>query len=142
MHSSYSTLLVYSYQWCMYMLQKRVKKKRTHKKKPRLPKGFDPSQPNGGLPPPDPERWLPKWERSDFKKKKKKSSARDKETKSGGAQVRRLQTWLHSHGFLFACFHEGLLRSLRSSPCLSSLFLSLFGACMDGCLCFRSVPHP
>eukprot|EP00967_Tisochrysis_lutea_P055077 scaffold69069_cov17-Tisochrysis_lutea.AAC.2 len=66
--------------------QKRVKKKRTHKRKPRLPKGYDPSQPNGGLPPPDPERWLPKWERSDFKKKKKKSSARDRDTKGGGAQ--------------------------------------------------------
>mmetsp|Transcript_4931 Transcript_4931/g.11687 ORF Transcript_4931/g.11687 Transcript_4931/m.11687 type:complete len:155 (+) Transcript_4931:116-580(+) len=66
--------------------KKRVKKKRTHKRKPRLPKGYDPSQPNGGLPPPDPERWLPKWERSDFKKKKKKSSARDRDTKGGGAQ--------------------------------------------------------
>ncbi|KAF5841478.1 hypothetical protein DUNSADRAFT_12643 [Dunaliella salina] len=66
--------------------KKRVKKKRTHKRKPRLPKGYDPSQPNGGLPPPDPERWLPKWERSDFKKKKKKSSARDRDTKGGSAQ--------------------------------------------------------
>jgi len=70
------------------MPQKRVKKKRTHKKKPKLPKGFDPSLPNNGIPPPDPERWLPKWERSDFKRKKKKSSARDKDTKGGGAQVR------------------------------------------------------
>ncbi len=44
---------------------KRAKKKR----KPRLPKGYDPTKPNGGLPPPDPERWLPKWQRSDAKKK-------------------------------------------------------------------------
>ena len=47
--------------------QKRSKKK----KKPRLPKAYDPTKPNGGLPPPDPERWLPKWQRSDAKKKKK-----------------------------------------------------------------------
>ncbi|KIY95778.1 subunit of the signal recognition particle [Monoraphidium neglectum] len=47
-----------------------AKKKR--KRKQRLPKGYDPSKPNGGLPPPDPERWLPKWQRSDFKKKQKR----------------------------------------------------------------------
>lgn len=43
----------------------RQKKKR--KRKPRLPKGFDPENP--GIQP-DPERWLPKWQRSDFKKKR------------------------------------------------------------------------
>lgn len=48
--------------------QKRAKRKR----KPRYPKGYDPSKPNGGLPPPDPERWLPKWQRSDAKKKQKR----------------------------------------------------------------------
>jgi hypothetical protein len=42
------------------------------KRKPRYPKGYDPSKPNGGLPPPDPERWLPKWQRSDYKKKQKR----------------------------------------------------------------------
>lgn len=47
-----------------------AKKKR--KKKPRYPKGYDPSKPNGGLPAPDPERWLPKWQRSDYKKKQKR----------------------------------------------------------------------
>jgi signal recognition particle subunit SRP72 len=47
-----------------------AKKKR--KKKPRLPKGYDPTKPNGGLPPPDPERWLPKWQRADYKKKQKR----------------------------------------------------------------------
>lgn len=66
--------------------QARVRKKRA-RRKPRLPKGYDPSLPGGGLPPPDPERWLPKWERSDFKKKKKKSSARDKDTKSSQVRV-------------------------------------------------------
>jgi signal recognition particle subunit SRP72 len=42
------------------------------KRKPRYPKGYDPSKPSGGLPPPDPERWLPKWQRSDYKKKQKR----------------------------------------------------------------------
>lgn len=42
------------------------------KRKPRYPKGYDPSKPNGGLPAPDPERWLPKWQRSDAKKKQKR----------------------------------------------------------------------
>eukprot|EP00955_Chlamydomonas_euryale_P081676 363611-Chlamydomonas_euryale.AAC.17 len=50
--------------------------KRSRKKKARKPKGFDPALPNGGLPPPDPERWLPKWQRSDFKKKKATSAMR------------------------------------------------------------------
>mmetsp|Transcript_20977 Transcript_20977/g.35805 ORF Transcript_20977/g.35805 Transcript_20977/m.35805 type:complete len:705 (-) Transcript_20977:159-2273(-) len=51
------------------------KKAKRHK---RLPKGYNPALPGGGMPPPDPERWLPKWQRSDFKKKKLKSSAREK----------------------------------------------------------------
>lgn len=33
----------------------------------RYPKNFDPKNPG---PLPNPERWLPKWERKDFKKKK------------------------------------------------------------------------
>ena len=41
------------------------------KKKPRYPKGFDPSKSNA---PPDPERWLPKWQRKAFKKLKKKKN--------------------------------------------------------------------
>ena len=48
-----------------------AKKKR--KRRVRLPKGFDPAAPG---PPPDPERWLPKWQRSDFKKKRR--SRKDK----------------------------------------------------------------
>lgn len=53
-------------------------KKSRKKKKPRYPKSYDPSKPNGGLPPPDPERWLPKWQRSDAKKKKTRQRDRNK----------------------------------------------------------------
>ena len=44
-----------------------IPKKRTHKT--RYPKSYDPANP-GQLP--DPERWLPKWQRSRFKKMAKK----------------------------------------------------------------------
>ncbi len=43
------------------------KDKKRRKRKKRLPAGFDPANPG---PLPDPERWLPKWQRSDFKKKR------------------------------------------------------------------------
>jgi SRP72 RNA-binding domain len=43
-------------------------KKKSKKRKPRYPVGFDPANPG---PPPDPERWLAKWQRSDFKKPRK-----------------------------------------------------------------------
>ncbi len=46
--------------------QPQAKKKR--KRKVRHPKDFDPANPG---PMPHPERWLPKWQRSDFKKKRK-----------------------------------------------------------------------
>lgn len=39
------------------------------KKRVRYPKNFDPANPG---PLPDPERWLPKWQRSRFKKMAKK----------------------------------------------------------------------
>jgi hypothetical protein len=45
-----------------------IPKKRS-KKTVRYPKDFDPNVPN---PPVDPERWLPKWQRSRFKKLAKK----------------------------------------------------------------------
>ena len=45
-----------------------IPKKRKNKKI-RYPKDFDPKMP--GLPP-DPERWLPKWQRAKFKKMAKK----------------------------------------------------------------------
>lgn len=47
----------------------RVKKgRKRRKKKPRYPKGFDPANPG---PPPDPERWLPRKERSTYRPKRK-----------------------------------------------------------------------
>lgn len=46
------------------------KKKRKRKHKPKYPKGFDPKNPNN--PKPDPERWLPKSQRKEFKKKGRK----------------------------------------------------------------------
>lgn len=44
-----------------------IPKKRN--KKVKYPKGFDHENPG---PPPDPERWLPKWQRSKYKKLAKK----------------------------------------------------------------------
>ncbi|XP_068325995.1 uncharacterized protein [Pyrus communis] len=57
----------------------KAKAKRKRKRKPKYPKGFDPANPG---PPPDPERWLPKRERSSYRPKRK-----DKRT----AQVRGSQ---------------------------------------------------
>uniref|UniRef100_A0A7S0RTI0 Signal recognition particle subunit SRP72 n=1 Tax=Chlamydomonas leiostraca TaxID=1034604 RepID=A0A7S0RTI0_9CHLO len=54
------------------------KKKDRAKRKRRLPKGYNPDLPNGGLPTPDPERWLPKWQRTETKRRKKTSAAREK----------------------------------------------------------------
>ena len=45
-----------------------VASKKRRKKKPRLPKNFDPRVH------PNPERWTPKWERSAFKRMKKKKA--------------------------------------------------------------------
>jgi signal recognition particle subunit SRP72 len=53
-----------------------AKKKQKKKRKPRLPKNFDPNVP------PDPERWLPRYERSQFKRKKDKR-AREKDVSRG-----------------------------------------------------------
>lgn len=50
--------------------KEKTKKKR--KRKPKYPKGFDPANPG---PPPDPERWLPKRERSTFRPKRKDKRA-------------------------------------------------------------------
>lgn len=51
-------------------MKEKPKKKR--KRKPRCPKGFDPENPG---PPPDPERWLPKRERSTYRPKRKDKRA-------------------------------------------------------------------
>ncbi|TVU36231.1 hypothetical protein EJB05_18168 [Eragrostis curvula] len=56
---------------------KKLKPKK-RKRKPRYPKGFDPANPG---PPPDPERWLPKRERSSYRPKRK-----DKRAQVRGAQ--------------------------------------------------------
>ncbi|KAF3320260.1 signal recognition particle subunit SRP72 [Carex littledalei] len=53
-------------------------KAKKRKRKPKYPKGFDPANPG---PPPDPERWLPKRERSTYRPKRK-----DKRAQIRGAQ--------------------------------------------------------
>lgn len=58
-------------------------KSKKRKRKPRLPKGFDPANPGPG---PDPERWLPKRERSSYRPKKK--DKRGQVRGSQGAVVR------------------------------------------------------
>jgi len=59
----------------------KARKKRN--RKPILPKGFDPANPG---PPPDPERWLPKTQRSDFRKKKRGQHLRAQQTSVKGSQ--------------------------------------------------------
>lgn len=54
------------------------KSRKRKKRKPRYSKDYDPANPG---PPPDPERWLPKWQRSDVKKPRK--SRRIKEAVKG-----------------------------------------------------------
>lgn len=63
--------------------EKAAKAKKKRKRKIRYPKNFDPENPG---PPPDPERWLPKRERAEFKKRMRK---RDKALLRGpqGAMV-------------------------------------------------------
>lgn len=50
----------------------KTKAKKKRKRKPRYPKGFDPANPG---PPPDPERWLPRRERSSYRPKRKDKRA-------------------------------------------------------------------
>ncbi|KAK9119976.1 hypothetical protein Scep_018069 [Stephania cephalantha] len=50
----------------------KAKSKKKRKRKPKYPKGFDPANPG---PPPDPERWLPKRERSSYRPKRKDKRA-------------------------------------------------------------------
>ncbi|EOA33342.1 hypothetical protein CARUB_v10020124mg [Capsella rubella] len=51
---------------------KKEKAKRQRKRKPKYPKGFDPENPG---PRPDPERWLPRRERSSYRPKRKEKRA-------------------------------------------------------------------
>lgn len=61
-----------------------IKTKSKHKKrKPRYPKGFDPLNPGQK---PDPERWLPKEQRSSFKKLNKNRSSKKGQIGKGGHQ--------------------------------------------------------
>uniref|UniRef100_A0A803LQA9 Signal recognition particle subunit SRP72 n=1 Tax=Chenopodium quinoa TaxID=63459 RepID=A0A803LQA9_CHEQI len=53
-------------------IKNKDKTKMKRKRKPRYPKGFDPANPG---PPPDPERWLPKRERSTFRPRRKDKRA-------------------------------------------------------------------
>ncbi|KAF9600263.1 hypothetical protein IFM89_005849 [Coptis chinensis] len=56
----------------VYEGQVKTKTKKKRKRKPKYPKGFDPAHPG---PPPDPERWLPKRERSSYRPKRKDKRA-------------------------------------------------------------------
>ncbi|XP_073301231.1 uncharacterized protein [Primulina huaijiensis] len=55
-----------------YESKNKEKPKKKRKRKPKYPKGFDPANPG---PPPDPERWLPKRERSSYRPKRKDKRA-------------------------------------------------------------------
>ncbi|XP_019233355.1 PREDICTED: signal recognition particle subunit SRP72-like [Nicotiana attenuata] len=56
----------------IYEAKNKDKAKKKRKRKPKYPKGFDPANPG---PPPDPERWLPKRERSSYRPKRKDKRA-------------------------------------------------------------------
>jgi len=58
-------------------------KPKKRKRKVIYPKGFDPENP--GLPP-NPERWLPKTQRSDYKKKKRGQHLRAQQSSVKGSQ--------------------------------------------------------
>ncbi|KAL2507873.1 SRP72 RNA-binding domain [Forsythia ovata] len=70
--------------------KEKAKKKR--KRKPKYPKGFDPANPG---PPPDPERWLPKRERSSYRPKRKDKRAAQIRG-SQGAVVKEAATSVNS----------------------------------------------
>ncbi|CAN8243814.1 unnamed protein product [Cochlearia groenlandica] len=53
-------------------VKSKEKAKRKRKRKPKYPKGYDPANPG---PPPDPERWLPRRERSSYRPKRKDKRA-------------------------------------------------------------------
>ncbi|KAG9132792.1 hypothetical protein Leryth_014055 [Lithospermum erythrorhizon] len=72
-------------------------RKKKRKRKPRYPKGFDPANPG---PPPDPERWLPRRERSSYRPKRKDKRAAQvrgsqgavsKESAGGGSSSKHAQ---------------------------------------------------
>jgi signal recognition particle subunit SRP72 len=95
-------------------------KKRKNRKRKRLPKGYDPALPNGGLPPPDPERWLPKWQRSDAKKRKLKSAARDKGVAKGSQGAGKVDEALDRTKASASTAATGGKPSVPSKPSLPS----------------------
>lgn len=95
----------------------KTKKKRKRKK---LPKNYDPNVD------PDPERWLPRWQRSTYKKKKDKR-AKDKDKVGRGTQgavggleklvVQLLNVYIDVYLKLVICLVQNHLRSrVRSMP--------------------------
>ena len=79
--------------------------KKRRKRKPRLPKNFDPANPG---PPPDPERWLAKWQRSDYKKKKDRNARPRKVRQAHAISMRarvRVPAWVQGwvHVFYGCC---------------------------------------
>lgn len=62
------------------------------KRKPRYPKGFDPENPG---PMPDPERWLPKWQRSGYKKRHQRKKDAVKGSQGAGKVDESLDRALH-----------------------------------------------
>merc|ERR1712217_248096 len=87
------------------------KKKRKKNRKIRYPKNFDPENPG---PMPDPERWLPKHERTEYKKKMRK---RDKNLLRGpqGAMVTDDQAF-RKHGPSTAQVEVSKDNSKRQAP--------------------------
>ena len=86
----------------------RQRKRKNRKRKPRYPKDFDPENPG---PLPDPERWLPKHKRAEFKKRRKGKQRNQPVSK--GAQVRLLELVLISalaSTSQRACSAAGLLK--------------------------------
>ncbi|KAJ4834214.1 hypothetical protein Tsubulata_028868 [Turnera subulata] len=67
---------------------KKEKPKKKRKRKPRYPKGFDPANPG---PPPDPERWLPKRERSSYRPKRKDKRAAQVRGSQGAVAREKLE---------------------------------------------------
>jgi len=92
------------------------REKRKKKRKIRLPKGFDPANPG---PPPDPERWLPKWQRSDYKKKKSRRAP-------PGSKARPL-----SHAWRTLKTTQGR----ACMPCASHFLVSVSDSYLYSCAC-------
>lgn len=104
---------------CFHLGRMCCQPKRKRVRKPRYPKDFDPENPG---PKPDPERWMPKWQRSG----RKKGGRRRDEKKIKGSQV-----WV-------LCSGDDSFTGLHSTyicgqfPCQHSILLSLLNH-ISGC---------